>query len=33
VTEKPIFEGRGAIAMAREVYGIRDPSDMQLSFV
>jgi hypothetical protein len=32
VTEKPIFEGRSTIAMAREVYGIRDPSDTQLSF-
>ncbi len=31
VTDRPIFEGRATIAMAREVYGIRDPSDMQLS--
>ena len=32
VTDRPIFEGRATIAMAREVYGIRDPSDTQLSF-
>jgi hypothetical protein len=32
VTEPPVFEGRSTIAMARQVYGIRDPSDRQLSF-
>ena len=32
VTEPPVFEGRATIAKAREVYGICDPSDMQLSF-
>jgi hypothetical protein len=31
VMEKPIFEGKETIAMAREVYGIRDPSDNQLA--
>jgi hypothetical protein len=32
VTEPPVFEGRSTIAMALEVYGIRDSSDTQLSF-
>ena len=31
VTDPPLFEGRATIAMAREVYGIRDPSDTQYS--
>lgn len=31
VQDKPIFAGRATIAMAREVYGIRDPSDRQTS--
>ena len=30
VTEKPIFEDKATIAMAREVYGIHDPADNQL---
>jgi hypothetical protein len=30
VTMKPTFEGKGTIAMARLVYGIRDPADRQL---
>ncbi|MFM9850239.1 MAG: hypothetical protein ACKVP3_24165 [Hyphomicrobiaceae bacterium] len=31
VQDKPLFAGRATIAMAREVYGIRDPSDRQTS--
>jgi hypothetical protein len=31
VQDKPLFAGRATIAMAREVYGIRDPSDRQAS--
>ena len=31
VMEKPIFEGRSTIAMAREVYGIHDPSNNQFA--
>jgi hypothetical protein len=30
VTMKPTFEGQGTIAMARVVYGIKDPADRQL---
>lgn len=30
VKAKPIFEGKGTIAMARLVYGIKDPADRQL---
>jgi len=30
VTAKPIFEGKGTMMMAREVYAIADPADMQL---
>lgn len=33
VTEPPEFEGCSTIAMAREVYGILDPLDRQLSFL
>ena len=29
--DNPIFEGKATIAMAREVYGIYDPSDNQLA--
>ncbi len=29
VKEKPLFEGKATIAMAREVYGIFDPDDRQ----
>lgn len=28
---KPTFEGKSTIAMARFVYGIKDPSDIQLT--
>ena len=31
VTTKPTFEGRSTIAMARLVYGIKDPADRQLA--
>jgi hypothetical protein len=31
VREKPVFAGLTTIAMAREVYGIADPSDRQLA--
>lgn len=31
VTEAPIFKGRTTVAMARQIYGIVDPDDDQLS--
>jgi hypothetical protein len=31
VTMKPTFEGKATIAMARLVYGIKDPADKQLA--
>ncbi len=31
VKTKPTFEGKSTIAMARLVYGIKDPSDVQMS--
>lgn len=31
VTMKPTFEGKATIAMARCVYGIKDPADKQLA--
>lgn len=31
VAMKPTFEGKATIAMARLVYGIKDPADKQLS--
>jgi hypothetical protein len=31
VTTKPTFQGAATVAMAREVYGIRDPEDKQLT--
>lgn len=30
---KPIFEGASTVRMAREVYGIRDPGDGQMSLL
>jgi hypothetical protein len=33
VTDKPLFEGRVTLAMARHVYGIPDPNNRQLSFL
>ena len=33
VTTKPLFSGAGTIAMAREVYGIADPSDGQMALI
>ena len=30
VTAKPIFEGKATMMMARDVYAIADPADMQL---
>lgn len=30
-TARPIFEGKTTIAMARLVYGIKDPADQQLA--
>lgn len=31
VTTRPTFEGRSTIAMTRMVYGINDPSNLQLA--
>lgn len=31
VTTKPTFEGKATIATARLVYGIKDPTEMQLA--
>lgn len=31
--EKPLFEGKRTIAMAREIYGIPNPEDEQLSLL
>lgn len=31
VQDRPVFEGRATMAMARQVYGIRDPADRQLA--
>ncbi len=31
VTSKPTFEGKSTIAMARYIYGIKDPADKQLT--
>lgn len=33
VRDRPLFEGRATIAIARQVYGIRDPADRQMSFL
>ena len=33
VTEKPLFQGRKTLAMARYVYGIADPDDGQMSLL
>lgn len=33
VQERPIFEGAGTVAMAREVYGISNPENSQLSLI
>lgn len=33
VTMKPTFEGKATLAMARLVYGVKDPADRQLSFL
>jgi len=30
---KPTFEGKSTIAMARLVYGIKDPADRQLALL
>ncbi|MFT6660693.1 MAG: hypothetical protein ACJA0K_000670 [Maricaulis maris] len=30
VTDKPVFQGKATIAMAREIYGIKDPANTQL---
>ena len=32
-TDKPLFEGKATIAMARRVYSIPDPDNRQLSFL
>ncbi len=29
VTDKPVFQGKATVKMAREVYGIADPNDGQ----
>lgn len=31
VTGKPIFQGAATIRMAREVHGIKDPTDTQMA--
>jgi hypothetical protein len=31
VTERPIFAGQATVAMSREIYGIPDPAQTQLS--
>jgi len=33
VTARPTFEGKRTIATARQVYGIKDPADRQLSLL
>lgn len=33
VTTKPTFDGKSTIAMARLVYGIKDPFERQLSLI
>ncbi|WP_412033195.1 hypothetical protein ACLIR7_08900 [Nitratireductor aquimarinus] len=33
VIAKPAFEGKATIAMARHVYGIKDPADRQLTLL
>ena len=33
VTEKPLFQGRVTVRMAREVYAIPDPSDDQMKLL
>ncbi len=33
VQEAPLFQGKATIAMAREVYGIGDPDDGQMSLL
>jgi len=30
VSEKPLFSGKATIAMARQVYGIKDPNNKQM---
>ncbi len=32
-TRKPVLSGAATVAMARTVYGIRDPNDKQMSFL
>ena len=32
-TDKPLFEGKATIAIARRIYGIPDPNNRQLSFL
>lgn len=33
VTAKPMFEGKATVAMARHVYGVKDPADRQLALL
>ncbi len=33
VTDKPLYSGKATIAMAREVYGIGNPEDAQMSLL
>lgn len=33
VRDRPVYEGRGTIAMARQVFGVRDPEDRQLTLL
>lgn len=32
-SDKPVLEGRNTMEMTREIYGIRDPADQQMSFL
>ena len=33
VTDAPLFAGEATMRMARELYGIRDPAERQLSML
>ena len=33
VRDRPLFKGRATVAMARQVYGIRNPADRQMSLL
>jgi hypothetical protein len=33
VTEKPLFQGKATVTMARTIYGIADPDEAQMSLL